>query len=407
MAIFSGADSSTVQFYMFTIAIIGCSVSGLLLSLTPQDNLTKKDQFSLKLFTYFFPLLLVSMNIWLFSAYFDTETPLFEGLSGLFFVLALWSLYAAICVRKSVKEHQIKKFIRLNLFVWCLLLIPIVLSADHDEVSKTLIKLFLLTNVGVLVFAGVIRLKENSFANKGENLLRFVLSSTFIYLLTITVLYELTGDEFLYSINFAILSTALVILMQGSVFMIFIFDTIEKHKTESYTDYLTNIPNRRAFIKKMNELVDSKKKSAKLRSGVVVVCDIDHFKRVNDNYGHDAGDRVLQKLADILRSSLRNMDYCARLGGEEFAIYLDDANKDTALIALERIRKTVESEYVLIEGNEIRVTMSFGYVVTDHNYNINVYLEEADVALYEAKSKGRNQIVKFAGLQSKFRKHKA
>ena len=90
--------------------------------------------------------------------------------------------------------------------------------------------------------------------------------------------------------------------------MIFIFDTIEKHKTESYTDYLTNIPNRQAFIKKMNELVDSKKKSAKLRSGVVVVCDIDHFKIVNDNYGHDAGDRVLQKLAGILRSSLRIMD---------------------------------------------------------------------------------------------------
>ena len=132
------------------------------------------------------------------------------------------------------------------------------------------------------------------------------------------MLYELTGDEFLYSINFAILSTALVILMQGSVFMIFIFDTIEKHKTESYTDYLTNIPNRRAFIKKMNELVDSKKKSAKLRSGVVVVCDIDHFKRVNDNYGHDIGGRVIQTAVEVIHASLGKDAVFCRMGARSF-----------------------------------------------------------------------------------------
>jgi diguanylate cyclase len=122
--------------------------------------------------------------------------------------------------------------------------------------------------------------------------------------------------------------------------------------------------------------------------------DLDHFKSINDVYGHHCGDDVLCALAAVMIENCRSIDAVVRMGGEEFGILFPECSSDEALIALERIRKRFESSAVIADGKLISVTVSIGVASF-----VNVHEEDADViaradrALYAAKAKGRNQIV--------------
>jgi diguanylate cyclase (GGDEF)-like protein len=122
----------------------------------------------------------------------------------------------------------------------------------------------------------------------------------------------------------------------------------------------------------------------------LIMLDIDHFKRVNDTYGHDAGDAALRFLADVLRDELRGVDTAARYGGEEFAVILPQASLDGALIVAERLRMRLETTEVPGIGH---ITGSFGVATFPLNANSRDQLvSAADRALYEAKHGGRNRI---------------
>ncbi|TBV11271.1 diguanylate cyclase [Stutzerimonas kirkiae] len=154
------------------------------------------------------------------------------------------------------------------------------------------------------------------------------------------------------------------------------------------TDPLTSLANRNAFMSRMRHVLGQP--VAGVEKGALLMLDLDHFKRVNDNFGHAAGDQVLVHLAKILREVLRVSDTVGRLGGEEFAVLLPATGLAGAQVLAERLRSRLERSAVQVDGELIRVTMSIGIAMLDGE--IKHILARADEALYKAKANGRNRV---------------
>ena len=159
------------------------------------------------------------------------------------------------------------------------------------------------------------------------------------------------------------------------------------------TDALTGLPNRRAI-----EDWAASQLSNAARHGFpfwVALADLDHFKQVNDTFGHDAGDAVLKRFSKILKSSLRRGDLCGRLGGEEFLLVLTHTDKENALKVIDRIRLELSSTPVTFGGCTVGVTASFGLAGFEGSQKASALAplrQLADAALYSAKRAGRNRI---------------
>ncbi len=168
-------------------------------------------------------------------------------------------------------------------------------------------------------------------------------------------------------------------------------DTLIKKATH---DYLTGMLNREAIIERLDIFFRLSKRTGDPLS--IVIADIDHFKRINDTYGHPAGDRVLQSVSRILTTQTRDSDHVGRYGGEEFLFVLYPCEANQALQAAERRREAVLNHPVPISENAdpVRLTVSFGLSTMTHDDISPDYLiARADAALYEAKNNGRNRCV--------------
>ncbi|MEC8232696.1 MAG: diguanylate cyclase [Pseudomonadota bacterium] len=164
----------------------------------------------------------------------------------------------------------------------------------------------------------------------------------------------------------------------------------EELKTASRVDGLTGLYNRRYWQERFDEVFKLSKRREKPSTAMML--DIDHFKRINDTYGHQAGDKVIKMLAALIKRCIRETDLAGRYGGEEFAIILTDSALDNAKVVAERIRQFAQRLEVEHEGKTIRFTISLGLAEFDSNIKGAMgWLELADQALYEAKQNGRNQ----------------
>lgn len=156
-------------------------------------------------------------------------------------------------------------------------------------------------------------------------------------------------------------------------------------------DDLTGLTNRRAFFEQGKLIFELARRFCHPVS--VIMMDIDHFKMINDNYGHAVGDKVLQAVAVPLQRSVRETDIVARIGGEEFALVLPETSLEHAVNLAERLRSEISNLSVTGEGHQIKLTASFGVVNRrDGAKNIDALLTDADEALYVAKKKGRNLV---------------
>lgn len=158
----------------------------------------------------------------------------------------------------------------------------------------------------------------------------------------------------------------------------------------SRTDRLTQLNNRGYWEEMLNKEFNRFKRYGGHSS--LIMFDIDHFKKVNDTYGHQAGDRVIQAVSQTLRDSLRATDVAGRYGGEEFGVILPDTEADGAMIFAERLRKTIEGQPVYHADLEIKYTISLGIseLATDCP-TAKHWIEQADKALYDSKHAGRNR----------------
>ena len=154
-------------------------------------------------------------------------------------------------------------------------------------------------------------------------------------------------------------------------------------------DALTGLPNRRALEDAIRRASARQKRGAE---SMLLFLDADNFKTINDTVGHIAGDQALATFAYAIENCLRADDFLARVGGDEFAVLLDQTGIEEATEIAERIRKAVESHNFVLDGQEFRLGVSVG-MVSVSGENPWSLMSRADKAMYKAKSKGRNQIV--------------
>jgi len=165
-------------------------------------------------------------------------------------------------------------------------------------------------------------------------------------------------------------------------------------ETLAITDGLTGVYTRRYFIERFEEEID--------RSGLrksplsFLMIDADHFKAVNDQYGHLTGDVVLKEIANMIQENVREIDVVGRFGGEEFCVVLPDTDQDGSRVVAERIRKSVEKRVIKAYDSTLRITISIGLAIYPSDGKlVEELMDKADWALYRAKSQGRNCVVAF------------
>lgn len=168
--------------------------------------------------------------------------------------------------------------------------------------------------------------------------------------------------------------------------------------SQSIKDPLTGLFNRRHFFEVARNQVTAA--TRKNQTFSIASFDIDHFKKFNDNYGHDAGDMVLRAVAELLRSEFEGNDFSFRIGGEEFTIILDAVTEDEAFERINRLRQSVENISVRYDGKQLpRITLSAGVAMFPSNGNLpQSLMRAADEALYHSKSLGRNCVTKSASI---------
>ena len=157
----------------------------------------------------------------------------------------------------------------------------------------------------------------------------------------------------------------------------------------SKCDPLTGMSNRRDATNKLEH--EQRKTALNNKKLSIILCDIDHFKRVNDEFGHEVGDQVLIQLAELFSSSMRQRDLVARWGGEEFLIMLPDTDSKGAHLVAEKIHASLAGLSIEISGAKPRVTISMGIAAVNAGEDIKKAISRADKYLYEAKSSGRNK----------------
>jgi diguanylate cyclase (GGDEF)-like protein len=172
-------------------------------------------------------------------------------------------------------------------------------------------------------------------------------------------------------------------------------ERLESLTKKATTDGLTGLSNRKAFLERM--AADLARLDGRYPCGVVML-DIDHFKGVNDTYGHPFGDEVLRGVASVLRKGVRKGDTAGRYGGEEFVLYLHMADTERAREGAERFRRMIRQIRFPHEGREIAVTASFGVACSPHHGNgVEELLKHADEALYLSKERGRDRVTVYPG----------
>ncbi len=172
---------------------------------------------------------------------------------------------------------------------------------------------------------------------------------------------------------------------------------LESAKGEAMIDPMTGILNRRGFEKAASRILDESASSGK--EICLLMVDIDHFKKINDTYGHLVGDKVIRAVAEMLKSKVKGQDSVARLGGEEFAVLLPETPAAGAFAVAEHIRKSIENGKIRrIDSQETigAVTVSIGIASLTPDEDINQLLDQADKALYASKTQGRNRATIYA-----------
>lgn len=226
---------------------------------------------------------------------------------------------------------------------------------------------------------------------------KFLAFNIGVLMLILSFIFIIGGyekKEFILAISLAGISSLTVNLLSAKIMKRkmekIIHYSFEKVETQLYFDELTSVYNRTTGINRlMEEMARSKRHNQHLS---VAMLDIDNFKSINDNYGHLAGDRVLNHIALQIKNLLRASDVVSRYGGEEFLIILPETDEIKAFMALERVRENIARRPVKIGNGKLNITVSIGITEVDINDSSTDAIQRADLALLQAKRSGKNRI---------------
>jgi diguanylate cyclase (GGDEF)-like protein len=257
-----------------------------------------------------------------------------------------------------------------------------------------------LFGLGYMVASIVLLMKHRRDNRSASSVVLIVLMSVAAILLALRMFYYVFASSEVTAITQAgnlvnALSPILIASLPiagTTAFALLCFERIRRDlHVVATTDALTGLPNRRTIAERANEMFAH----SKLNRGTfsIGVIDVDHFKSVNDRYGHDVGDRVLTNVARVLSRNLREACVVGRQGGEEFVVLFDAADRQEAFAAVERLRAEIAHEQFLENGQRIDVTVSIGLATRESDdANTDDILRRADRALFRAKADGRNLV---------------
>lgn len=209
----------------------------------------------------------------------------------------------------------------------------------------------------------------------------------------ITTALDLGAQDYVANpLNMAVLNARVRSALRISEAQQALRDANQKLAEMASHDGLTHLYNRRVLMERMEEEVNKARRTRRALS--LVMIDADHFKGINDHYGHPAGDRVLCDLATIIQQTVRQMDIPARIGGEEFAILCPETDLEGARLLAERLREKIAASSVHAGPHHIRYSASFGVaLLTAKDQDTTAWLSRCDDLLYQAKAEGRNKVV--------------
>jgi len=221
-------------------------------------------------------------------------------------------------------------------------------------------------------------LKSKPATSEGQIILPVILEDAPVGFLVVRGLAEQDREKF------HILAQQFVSGVKGA----FLFKKVQEL---TIVDSLTQTFNRRYFMERFQEEI-SRCQRFKLKL-TFVMADIDHFKEINDQYGHLVGDAILKEVTGILKENIREIDFMGRFGGEELSIVFTETDTEPARYACERIRKAIESKSFRVYDENLKVTLSLGLsTFPAHAKEADTIIEKADKALYQAKERGRNRV---------------
>lgn len=292
--------------------------------------------------------------------------------------------------------------LRLNVATrWAFLLVLIAItesvyvyfSVFNEQYSQ---RMLVLTITITLIFLHNLKaLYQVKLKQKLARLLRLslLLLSAVIALRTLYLFVALQPTNQILSNNLVAAGTQLIILclsllMAGLLFHSAYQDIFQQLQKERNLDPLTGLLNRRALEERLKCL----KQHRRSRQNAIILCDLDFFKQINDQYGHTVGDITLQHVTEIISKAVRKYDEICRMGGEEFLILLQDTPPNVAIQVAERIRSSIETTPLIQNSQVISITGSFGISFFQHFDEFSQAAQQADLQLYQAKNLGRNQL---------------
>jgi diguanylate cyclase (GGDEF)-like protein len=242
--------------------------------------------------------------------------------------------------------------------------------------------------------------KKNNVHARSQRVLAgiFLFLAATLLLRAILFIHEPTREESLISAtSWITIVTTLVIsvlpVIGTTAFLMMCQERVSARWEEAAAmDYLTNLPNRRTISANGSARFSHAQRLQQSNFAVAII-DIDHFKSINDRFGHDIGDLALIHIANVLRDTCRGSSMVGRQGGEEFVVLMDVANANEASVAAERLRRAIEDTPLLLASTQLRMTTSVGVsVFTAADKRYDDMLNRADRALYQAKKTGRNRV---------------
>lgn len=366
-------------------------VAGAFYALSP---LRRHSQFRVPIhyFTLFFILLAAGYAA--FAMSFPQLNLLSIVATNSSIVLAFYAINLGFKYRKDPRAHERKErdygIAALNLAALLFTNVGVFYFLLDDPVIRTAI---LSANCCLIFVATLKHVVRGKSASHGEKIALIGAGLSIVFSLLTLLILKFSNSMFTYMAALTVLQSLTTLIILGGTLTIFLSDLSEKYYEDSVTDELTGLYNRRYFLRQSDILVSSARRHDFPIS--IILCDIDDFKKVNDCYGHEAGDKALSAFSQILKSASRSEDICARIGGEEFVVLLPQTESSGAITLAERMRARLEAHTLETVNGKVDLTASFGVVTFDMHNSVELYLRQADNALYKAKQLGKNRVQYF------------
>jgi len=381
------------QFSYIAIIILLCVVASTFYFLRPLKTI-KQNITSEKYLSLFF--LVFASAFTLFSVFSSNLHIFFVFANNTLFILSFIYLKAAFISRHSVVSENLW-FNKSNVVMYLLALsvnMYLYSFVDNSQIARVIV----LTSSVIIMLLTMFRhvVINPSRPSMGEKIALKGLKLSILILSVLIISVLAVSNPFYYISILTIALSTLVIIIFGSTLTMFLSEVADMYHQESMFDFLTGLLNRRQFFESSDQIVRlSNRQNFDIS---IIMGDIDDFKFINDIFGHDVGDRVIQNFASMIKKLTRDTDITARFGGEEFCLLLPYTNIEGAHELAERIRNAISQEILDSHICDVRYTASFGVSSFNPKESLNSAIIKADRALYSAKEQGKNQVIKYSKL---------